>query len=113
VARVYSFNFIDIGDYSAEYPVITWTCGEGQTAVIREMTYTAPDSIFDGASQAMRVTCGATTAVIWSMWFSAIDPGRTYMWEGREVMNGVGSLSFIGPGIDHGSFRANGYLFES
>lgn len=113
MARIYSFNFIDIGFYDPEYPSISWECGVTQTAVIREMTYTAPETIYDGNSGLFNVVCGATTAIIWGMTFGQSDPGRTYMWEGREVLNGVGALTFNGSVVPGGTFRANGYLFES
>jgi len=107
LARVYSTNFLE-GGPSNPWTDLTYVNIEGNTVVVREMTFYASRTFcLSGAGFA--VTMGAYGAVIWSLAGSECNIGRVYMWEGREVMEGFGQIVASCSDATT-SVRVNGYL---
>lgn len=113
MARVYSTNFLRVGTYSPGFPPPPFTSSALDTCVVREMTWQSAPSFGDGSSPAFSVIVGDLDTVIWEISFGDIWPGRTYMWEGREVFSAGESLTFVGSIFAGGSFSANGYVLTT
>jgi hypothetical protein len=111
MARIYSTNFCDQGPTPDLGPtIVSFACPPDQTVILRDMTFSTPGfAHVIGPVLSLVVTCGIADAVVWELWDTNLDIGRTYMWEGREVMNGAGDIiaTLIGQGL---TFRANGYV---
>lgn len=110
MARIYSTNFCDQGPTVSEPTIVSYEAVTGQTVILRDMTFTTSHNMaLDNGAPALTVSCGIAFALVWELWQPNLDNGRTYMWEGREVLNGVGIL--IATIRQAGcTFRANGYV---
>jgi hypothetical protein len=110
VARIYSTNFCDQGPTPPFETIVSYEPSDSDVIILRDMTFTVgvPPAANNSVPQ-LKVTFGVDFAVVWQLWGTQLDSGRTYMWEGREVLNGVGALIATINGAGS-SFRANGYV---